>query len=188
MKGLNLASIWKLPVLFVCENNQYATEVAFADVAGNPAWPHRGAAYGLPGVEVDGNDVLAVAQAAGEAVRRARSGGGPTLLECKTYRTRPHAEGMGDFTYRTREEVEQWKARCPIARLKARLLDEGSIKQTELEAIDRELAAQVEEAHRFAGTAPGPPAASATHMSTPSHPRASPPTCRGRLPPPRRAN
>ena len=64
----------------------------------------------MPGVEVDGNDVLAVHQAAGEAVRRARGGGGPTLLECQTYRTRPHAEGMGDFTYRTREEVEEWKS------------------------------------------------------------------------------
>ena len=78
----------------------------------------------MPGIAVDGNDVLAVHAAAGEAVRRARAGEGPTLLECKTYRTRPHAEGMGDFTYRTREEVEEWKARCPIARLKATLLDE----------------------------------------------------------------
>ena len=112
-EGLNLASIWKLPVLFVCENNQYATEVAFADVAGNPSVAARGAAYGLPGLEVDGNDVLAVREAAREAVRRARAGEGPTLLECQTYRTRPHAEGMGDFTYRTREEVEHGKRAAP---------------------------------------------------------------------------
>lgn len=161
-EGLNLASIWKLPVLFVCENNQYATEVAFADVAGNSSVAGRGGAYGLPGVEVDGNDVLAVEAAAGEAVRRARAGAGPTLLESKTYRTRPHAEGMGDFTYRTREEVEQWKARCPIARLKARLLENGLIETAELEAIDRKLAAQVEEAHQFAENSPWPTAASAT--------------------------
>ena len=109
-EGLNMASIWKLPVLFVCENNQFATEVPFSYAAGNPGVAARAAAYGMPGVEVDGNDVLAVYEAAGEAVDRARaSGEGPTLLECKTYRTRPHAEGMGDFTYRTREEVEAWK-------------------------------------------------------------------------------
>ncbi len=74
----------------------------------------RGEVYGMPGVEVDGNDVLAVYEAAAEAVERARGGDGPTLLECRTYRTRPHAEGMGDYTYRTREEVEAWKERCPI--------------------------------------------------------------------------
>src|SRR5438105_5654389 len=97
-EGLNLAGIWKLPVLFVCENNQFATEVPFRDAAGNPSVAARGAVYGLPGYEVDGNDVEAVYQRAGEAVRRARAGEGATLLECKTYRTRAHAEGMGDFT------------------------------------------------------------------------------------------
>src|SRR3954451_1211666 len=91
-EGLNLAGIWKLPVLFVCENNEFATEVPFAYAAGNPDVASRGANYGMPGVAVDGNDVLAVQAAAGEAVRRARAGGGPTLLECRTYRTRPHAE------------------------------------------------------------------------------------------------
>src|SRR5881409_1770574 len=94
-EGLNMAGIWKLPVLFVCENNQFATEVPFSDAAGNPSVAPRGAAYGLPGYEVDGNDVEAVHAVAGEAVRRARAGEGPTLLECQTYRTRPHAEGMG---------------------------------------------------------------------------------------------
>src|SRR5436305_989634 len=83
-EGLNLASIWKLPVLFICENNQFATEVPFRDVAGNPSVAPRGAAYGLSGYEVDGNDVEAVNAVAGEAVRRARAGEGPTLLECKT--------------------------------------------------------------------------------------------------------
>src|SRR5437660_1074201 len=106
-EGLNLASIWKLPVLFVCENNQFATEVPFAYAAGNPSVAPRAAAYGLPGIEVDGNDVLAIHKAAGEAIALARGGGGPTLLECRTYRTRAHAEGMSDFGYRTREEVAQ---------------------------------------------------------------------------------
>src|SRR3954468_6336643 len=90
-EGLNLASIWKLPVLFVCENNQFATEVPFAYAAGNPSVADRGATYGMPGIAVDGNDLLAVQRIAGEAVRRARVGDGPTLLECRTYRTRPHA-------------------------------------------------------------------------------------------------
>src|SRR5262249_54041095 len=120
-EGLNLAGIWKLPTLFVCENNQFATEVPFAYAAGNPSVAAGGAAYGLPGIEVDGNDVLAVYQAADQAVRRARAGGGATLIECRTYRTRPHAEGMGDFTYRTRDEVEGWKARCPLQRLRQAL-------------------------------------------------------------------
>src|SRR3954469_275026 len=132
-EGLNLASIWKLPVLFVCENNQFATEVPFAYAAGNPSVAARGAAYGIPGVELDGNDVLAIRAAAGEAVARARAGQGPTLFECKTYRTRPHAEGMGDYTYRTREDVENWKLKCPIDRLRAALTAKS---QAALDAID----------------------------------------------------
>src|SRR5262249_23173926 len=131
-EGLNLAGIWKLPVLFVCENNQYATEVPFRYAAGSPAVANRAACYGMPGVDLDGNDVLAIHAAAGQAVERARRGDGPTLLECRTYRTRAHAEGMGDFTYRTREEVEQWKERCPIARLKAHLLDRALASEAQL--------------------------------------------------------
>src|SRR5437879_4535661 len=91
-EGLNLASIWDLPVLFVCENNQFATEVPFEYAAGNPRVGNRGESYGMPGFEVDGNDVAAVYEVAGQAVRRARLGEGPTLIECRTYRTRAHAE------------------------------------------------------------------------------------------------
>src|SRR5947207_7552520 len=105
-EGLNMAAIWKLPALFVCENNQFATEVPFEYSAANPNVAERGAAYNLPSETVDGNDVVVVHQAAYQAMERARNGGGATLLECRTYRTRPHAEGMGDFSYRTREEVE----------------------------------------------------------------------------------
>src|ERR1700676_866802 len=83
-EGLNLASIWKLPVLFICENNQYATEVPFQYAAGNPDVASRAASYGIEGVQLDGNDVGAIAEAAGEAIARARSGDGPTLLECRT--------------------------------------------------------------------------------------------------------
>lgn len=161
-EGLNLASIWKLPVLFVCENNEFATEVPFAYAAGNPGVASRGAAYGMPGIELDGNDVMAVHEAAGRAIERARDGGGPTLLECKTYRTRAHAEGMGDFTYRTREDVEQWKTGCPIGRFKTFLLTTKSATETDLETIDREVAALVEEAHTFAEQSPWPDPATAT--------------------------
>ena len=161
-EGLNMASIWKLPVLFICENNQFATEVPFASVAGNSSVAARGAAYGISSIEVDGNDVLAVESAACEAVKRARDGGGPSLIECKTYRTRPHAEGMGDFTYRTREDVEQWRTRCPIARLKKHLLENGLASDTQLESIEQEVAALTEAAHEFAEKSAYPTAESAT--------------------------
>jgi 2-oxoisovalerate dehydrogenase E1 component len=160
-EGLNLAAIWKLPVLFVCENNQFATEVPFNYAAGNPGVAGRAALYGMPGHEVDGNDVEAVHRAAGEAVERARSGGGPTLLECKTYRTRAHAEGMGDFTYRTREEVEQWKTRCPIRSFR----QARSGQNGEFELIDAEIAAIVADAQQFAEASPWPdPATATTHV------------------------
>jgi 2-oxoisovalerate dehydrogenase E1 component len=164
-EGLNLASIWRLPVLFVCENNQFATEVPFAYSAGNPEVAGRGAAYGLPDVAVDGNDVYAIRQAAGEAIQRARDGKGPTLLECKTYRTRPHAEGMGDFTYRTREEVDAWKARCPIQRFRQQLLDRELVTEAQLEEIEAEIKATVEDAQRFAEASPWPdPGTATTHV------------------------
>ncbi len=160
-EGLNMAGIWKLPVLFVCENNQFATEVPFQYAAGNATVASRAAVYGLPGLEVDGNDVIAVNKAAKEAVERARAGEGATLLECLTYRTRPHAEGMGDFGYRTKEEVEEWKTRCPIRRLKETLLEEG-VDEAELSGIEAEIEAQVEEAHRFAEQSAAPDPATAT--------------------------
>jgi 2-oxoisovalerate dehydrogenase E1 component len=169
-EGLNLASIWKLPVVFVCENNQFATEVPFQYAAGNPAVAARGAVYGLPGYEVDGNDVLAVHAYAGEAVRRARAGLGPTLLECRTYRTRPHAEGMGDYSYRTREEVEEWKTRCPLRRLRQRLLGQeenhagadSSVSAAALDALDTEVAQLIADAYPFAESSPWPAPATAT--------------------------
>ena len=164
-EGLNMAGIWKLPVLFVCENNQYATEVPFAYAAANPSVAGRGASYGMPGVDLDGNDVLAVYQAAGEAVRRARSGEGPTLLECRTYRTRPHAEGMGDYTYRTREEVEAWKTRCPIASpSRDRSSKTQAAPTAELEAIESEIDTVVDDALQFAEPAPGPSPTTATRF------------------------
>ena len=155
-EGLNMAAIWKLPVIFVCENNQYATEVPFASVAGNPDLSGRGAAYGIPSPGLDGNDVLAVHAAAGEAVRRARAGEGPTLLACATYRTRAHAEGMRDGGYRTREEVDQWRARDPITRLGQHLVATGVAEPAGLEAIEADVAALVAEALEWAKASPWP--------------------------------
>ncbi len=109
--------------------------------------------------------MLAVHEAAGEAIRRARAGNGPTLLECSTYRTRPHAEGMGDFTYRTREDVAEWKTRCPITRLRQRLLDEGLATAAELEGLEAEIDEQVADAHRRAEASRFPePSSATTHV------------------------
>ncbi len=161
-EGLNMASIWKLPVLFVCENNQFATEVPSSYSSGNPNVASRAVAYGLPGVEVDGNDVQAVYEAAGEAVRRARTGGGPTLLECCTYRTRAHAEGMGDFTYRTREEVEEWKKRDPIALFRAASEAQKIASAADFDAINAEVQEEIAEAQKYAEASPWPEGATAT--------------------------
>jgi 2-oxoisovalerate dehydrogenase E1 component len=164
-EGLNLAGIWKLPVLFVCENNQFATEVPFDHVAGNPSVAGRGTCYGMPGIEADGNDVRGIHQTAGEAIRRARAGEGPTLLECKTYRTRPHSEGMGDFTYRRREDVEAWKARCPIQRLRQWLLEQRCATEAELDKIDGEITSNVNAANQRAEQSPWPdPVTAADHV------------------------
>jgi len=161
-EALNMASIWKLPVLFVCENNGFATEVPFSYASGNPSVAARGESYGLPAVEVDGNDVSAVYASTQQAIERARRGAGATLLECVTYRLRPHAEGMENFTYRTREEVASWKKRCPLLRLRQLLLDESAdfdrVEATELDDIDSEIADRVSFADSLAKSAdyPGP--------------------------------
>ena len=172
-EGLNLASIWKLPVLFVCENNQFATEVPFSYSAGNTDVAGRGASYGMPGVLVDGNDVMAVHCAAATAFERARAGDGPTLLECKTYRTRPHSEGMGDFTYRTKEDVESWKKRCPIQRFRASLISLKSASDSELAEVESGIVERVAHAQAESEAAPWPEASSAsTHVY--SEPRSVP--------------
>ena len=145
-EGLNMAGIWNLPVIFVCENNKFATEVPFEYASAVSDVGRRAANYGLPGFEIDGNDVVAVFETVREAVTRARAGGGAALVECKTYRTRAHAEGMGDFTYRSRDDVDEWKQRCPIARLRRALLsgqlaadDEVQNREWEVEQIERQL-------------------------------------------------
>ncbi len=158
-EGLNMASIWKLPTIFVCENNLYATEVPISQSAGNPNVAGRAIAYGIPGVQVDGNDVLKVYEAAREAVQRARSGGGPTLIECRTYRTRAHSEGMRDAGYRGAEEVEAWKARDPLKLLAAQL------PAQDIAAIEAEVKTEIDAAYEFARNSPYPdPATATTHV------------------------
>jgi len=161
-EGVNLATVWDLPVIFVCENNMYATEVPFSKATRNPQVANRGPAYGINACAVDGNDVLAVYAAAQEAVARARSGGGPTLIECRTYRTRSHAEGMRDVGYRTRDEVDDWKTRDPIQALKDHLLASDLAAAGDLQAIEAQVQALVDEAAEFAKSSPWPDPDTAT--------------------------
>jgi 2-oxoisovalerate dehydrogenase E1 component len=162
-EGVNLAAIYDLPAIFVCENNLYATEVAFSYASRNPSVASRAAAYGIPGVEVDGNDGLAVYHASGEAISRARQGGGPTLIECKTYRTRAHAEGMRDAGYRTQEEIEAWKQRDPIRLLRSTIIERLAGSESDIEALEADIRKTVDEAHAFAADSPWPDPETVTH-------------------------
>ncbi len=149
-EGVNLAGIWQLPVVFVCENNLYATETPLSKVTRNTDIASRGAAYGIPGVSVDGNDVLEVYQKAGEAIDRARSGGGPTLIECKTYRPLGHFEGDPGVGYRTKEEIAEWKAKDPIQRIRERSIADGVAGAETLDSIWSEIETEIQAAYEFA--------------------------------------
>ncbi|MCB1486770.1 MAG: dehydrogenase, partial [Bauldia sp.] len=165
-EATNFAGIQRAPVVLVCENNLYATATALADATLNPEIATKAAAYGIPGVAVDGNDVLAVMEVAREAIERARAGEGPTLIEAKTYRTVGHHEGdpvVG--TYRTEEEVEAWKQRDPIVLFRRRLVDEFAIADADLDSIDASVEAEAEAALAFARAATDPdPATVAEHV------------------------
>ncbi len=157
-ESMNLASIWKLPVLFVCENNQY-TEWTHTSKLTAGRIADRGRAMDIPGVQVDGNDVLAVRQATDEAVARARAGEGPTLIEAMTYRWHGHNEGEEAFAgdYRPREEQDHWRAREPIAAYRRHLLATG-LAEADLDAVDAEETEAVERALAFAEASPFPDA------------------------------
>jgi acetoin:2,6-dichlorophenolindophenol oxidoreductase subunit alpha len=159
--SLNLASIWKLPVVYVCENNMYAVSTPAAYAISIEDVADRGAAYGIPGVAVDGQDVMAVYEAAHEAVARARKGEGPSLIECKTYRYLGHMLGEEmmfgpDRTYRSQEEVERWKKRDPIALFEARLEELGVLTEEQRAEINEQVTSQIEEAVAFARESPLP--------------------------------
>jgi 2-oxoisovalerate dehydrogenase E1 component alpha subunit len=155
-EAINFAGIHQLPVVFVCENNQYAISVHQRYEVPVPDVAMKAAGYGMPGVVVDGNDLFAVYAAAREAVERARTGGGPTLLECKTYRLRPHSNADDDRKYRSAEEVEAWRGRDPILRLQNDLLGYGLITPADLEQFRHEARAAVDEATRAAEQTPPP--------------------------------
>jgi 2-oxoisovalerate dehydrogenase E1 component len=166
-ESLNFAGFMRAPVVFVCENNLYATATALSNVTLNPEIATRAAAYGIPGVAVDGNDVVAMWRAMKAATERARRGEGPTLIEAKTYRTVGHHEGDPvTGIYRTQAEVDEWAKRCPIKRLRDALVDELELaKPRELDAIDAEIDRAVAGAIDFARKSPEPdPNAYARHV------------------------
>ena len=156
-EAANMAALYKLPAVFVCENNGYGeftaqtNHQAIVDVA------DRAAGYGMPGVIVDGMDAMAVYEAAGEAVERARKGAGPTLLECKTYRFYDHVgvRGMG-LTYRTDDELKRWLERDPIKLFEAKLVDQGVASEKALDAVRERTRAQLDAAVKFAEQSPMP--------------------------------
>jgi pyruvate dehydrogenase E1 component alpha subunit len=166
MEALNLGAIWKLPLVLVCENNGFSEFSPTATVtAGSIA--ERAVPFGVPGVVADGNDVVAVWQAAGAAIARAREGEGPTLLEARTYRTRGHVETEVTFLatpYREEAEVEQWRAKDPIAAHRA-WLEARQVPASRIEAVEREVRQVVDHSYAAAAAAPWPEAASAfDHM------------------------
>ena len=157
-ESMNLASIWKLPIVFLCENNQYAMTVAAADVtAVRQDLAERAAAYDMPGIVVDGQDAVAVFGTVSEAVERARSGGGPSFVEAKTYRFDEHANRFPvAITYRDPAEVERWKQRDPIQIHHEHLLATGHATESELDEIEAAAGAEIRNAVSFATESPEP--------------------------------
>lgn len=154
-ESLNMASVWKLPVVFVCENNLYGISMsqdrhqAIKDVA------DRGVAYNVPGIVVDGNDVFAVYEVAEEAIKRAREGKGPTLIECKTYRHRGHFEG-DPCVYKPTEEQEEWLAKDPIPRFEKYLVENEILTEEKLKEVQSKVESEIDEAVDFANNSPYP--------------------------------
>jgi pyruvate dehydrogenase E1 component alpha subunit len=165
-ESLNLAAVWKLPVVFVCENNGFGEFTPMQTVTSVKDIAVRAKAYDIPGHIVDGNDVLEVYGYASEAVARARAGEGPTLLECKTYRWEGHVVGeeafLGAGAYRTEQEVSEWKARCPLIRFDKFAAESGKISLADLQRIRKETEAELDEAVKFARESPLPDASEVT--------------------------
>ncbi len=154
-EGVNLASIWKLPIVYIIENNVYAETTSVSYAMNIPNIANRAAAYGIPGVTVDGNDVLAVYEAVGEAVARARKGKGPSLVECKTCRYYGHYEGDTQ-TYRTKQEFEECHKRDPISRFRKKLVKMGALTEKEADKIHQEVEKEIDRAVKFAEESPFP--------------------------------
>jgi pyruvate dehydrogenase E1 component alpha subunit len=156
-ESLNMAAIWKLPVIFVCENNGYGMSVSTDRSMSVQNVADRAPAYNMPGVIVDGNKIADVAEAMMVATERARRGDGPTLIECKTYRTRGHSRSDRN-KYRTKEEIEEWKVRDPIPHFVSELIANGILNEAEAESIRDSAATEIEDGFNFAraGTDPTP--------------------------------
>jgi len=143
-EGLNFAAVFQVPVVFVCQNNHWAISMPLSKQTRSKTLAQKAAAYGMPGIQVDGNDILAVYAAAHEAVERARSGGGPTLIECVTYRLMMHTTADDPKRYRTDEEVEQWIRRDPLIRFEKYLIDNGWLSEEKRKRVESEILEQIQ--------------------------------------------
>jgi pyruvate dehydrogenase E1 component alpha subunit len=159
-EGINMAAVWHLPVLFVCENNLYAMGTRQTRVVLIDNIADRAASYGIPGIVVDGNDLLSVFEATRVAVERARQRGGPTLIECKTYRLRGHSR-FDPAAYRPKDEVNEWLKKDGIARFQAKLLEMDIVTDVDIQRIVEKVRNDVEEAAKFALESPFPEPAEA---------------------------
>ncbi len=158
-EAMNLVSLWKLPVVWVCSNNGYGQFMPIADAFPRKDIADLAVSYDMPGVVVDGQDVLAVHEAVQTAVARARAGDGPSLIECKTYRYRPHGEGLNDMVHhwpRPAEEIDAWKKRDPIRLFREKLISGNTYTESDIDRIDREIDAEMVEVERFANESPLP--------------------------------
>ncbi|MDD3520470.1 MAG: thiamine pyrophosphate-dependent dehydrogenase E1 component subunit alpha [Actinomycetota bacterium] len=157
-EAMNMAAIWKLPAVFICENNGYAvtTSIKYSSLLKNLS--DRGKAWGIPGETVDGMDVMAVYKAASRLIERARSGEGPAILECKTYRFEDHSKSTANLvlSYRSKDEIAEWMEKDPISRWSGRLLNEKICTQDEIDKIDETVEKDIEEAVEFAKNSPLP--------------------------------
>jgi len=154
-ESLNMASVWKLPVVFVCENNLYGMSVSTKRSSALPDVADKGKSHNVPGMVVDGMDVLAVKEAVAKAAKTAREGGGPTLVECKTYRYYGHSRS-DPRVYRTKEEEKSWKQKCPIKNFSQKLVEEKVLTPKEIEELEQEVENKVEEATKYAMDSPFP--------------------------------
>jgi acetoin:2,6-dichlorophenolindophenol oxidoreductase subunit alpha len=159
---LNIAASWKLPVIYVCENNLYAAQTSAASTQGLEDVAARAAGYGIPGVTIDGNDIFAVSRAAYQAVQRARAGEGPTLIECKTYRWRAHTERKTQPDPRDKEEIAAWRRKDPIARLLRQLEDQQQLAAPDWQAMEAHVQSEIAAAVAFAEASPYPAPEQAT--------------------------
>ena len=148
-EGLNMAALWKLPTIFVCENNNYAVSTLTSESTSVKDISVRGAAYGIPSVTINGMNVAEVAKVTREAVERARKGAGPTLIECKTYRFMAHGEGE-TLEYRTKEEIQKWKQMCPIDSLSGKLIKEKVLNEEKAKHMEQKIRKKIDEAAKFA--------------------------------------